>query len=37
MDNQQLTDTMNSITETNFKFPKQTKVYKGKVRDVYTI
>lgn len=28
---------MNSITETNFKFPKQTKVYKGKVRDVYTI
>ncbi len=37
MDNQQLRDTMNSITETNFKFPKQTKVYKGKVRDVYTI
>ncbi len=37
MDNQQLKDTMNSITETNFKFPKQTKVYKGKVRDVYTI
>lgn len=28
---------MNTITETNFKFPKQTNVYKGKVRDVYTI
>ncbi len=28
---------MNAITETNFKFPKQTKAYKGKVRDVYTI
>ncbi|HWY10491.1 MAG TPA: phosphoribosylaminoimidazolesuccinocarboxamide synthase [Bacteroidia bacterium] len=28
---------MNAITETNFKFPKQTKIYKGKVRDVYTI
>jgi len=27
----------NSITETNFKFPNQTKFYKGKVRDVYTI
>lgn len=26
---------MNSITETNFNFPKQTGVYKGKVRDVY--
>jgi phosphoribosylaminoimidazole-succinocarboxamide synthase len=26
-----------TITVTNFKFPKQTKVYKGKVRDVYTI
>ncbi len=32
-----MTVTMNAITETNFKFPKQTKVYKGKVRDVYTI
>ena len=28
---------MNSITSTNFKFPNQTKFYKGKVRDVYTI
>jgi phosphoribosylaminoimidazole-succinocarboxamide synthase len=28
---------MNAITETNFNFPKQTKFYKGKVRDVYTI
>lgn len=28
---------MNAITETNFNFPGQTKVYKGKVRDVYTI
>ena len=27
----------NSITETNFNFPNQTKFYKGKVRDVYTI
>ncbi|HJM16526.1 MAG TPA: phosphoribosylaminoimidazolesuccinocarboxamide synthase, partial [Flavobacteriales bacterium] len=27
----------NSITKTNFKFPNQTKFYKGKVRDVYTI
>lgn len=26
---------MKSITETNFNFPKQTGVYKGKVRDVY--
>ena len=32
-----ITTTMNAITETNFKFPGQTKVYKGKVRDVYTI
>jgi phosphoribosylaminoimidazole-succinocarboxamide synthase len=32
-----ITEKMNPITETNFKFPKQTKVYKGKVRDVYTI
>jgi phosphoribosylaminoimidazole-succinocarboxamide synthase len=29
--------TMNALTETNFKFPKQTAFYKGKVRDVYTI
>ena len=28
---------MNSITRTQFDFPKQTAVYKGKVRDVYTI
>jgi len=27
----------NSIVETNFNFPNQTKVYKGKVRDVYTL
>jgi phosphoribosylaminoimidazole-succinocarboxamide synthase len=27
----------NIIKETNFKFPGQTKFYKGKVRDVYTI
>jgi phosphoribosylaminoimidazole-succinocarboxamide synthase len=27
----------NAITETNFKFPKQTAFYKGKVRDVYSI
>ena len=27
----------NSITKTNFNFPNQTKYYKGKVRDVYTI
>ena len=25
------------ITQTNFNFPNQTKVYHGKVRDVYTI
>lgn len=28
---------MKAIKETQFKFPKQTKFYKGKVRDVYTI
>jgi phosphoribosylaminoimidazole-succinocarboxamide synthase len=27
----------NCIKETNFKFPGQTKFYKGKVRDVYTL
>ena len=27
----------NSIKETNFNLPNQTKFYKGKVRDVYTI
>lgn len=25
------------ITQTNFQFPKQTKFYRGKVRDVYTV
>ena len=28
---------INTIKGTNFKLPGQTKVYKGKVRDVYTI
>ncbi len=28
---------MQAITKTNFKFPGQTKLYEGKVRDVYTI
>lgn len=28
---------MKAIVESNFSFPGQTKVYKGKVRDVYTI
>lgn len=28
---------MNSITATNFNFPKQKSIYKGKVRDVYNI
>ncbi len=28
---------MNTINETNFQFPKQKAVYKGKVREVYTI
>ncbi|HET8827808.1 MAG TPA: phosphoribosylaminoimidazolesuccinocarboxamide synthase [Pelobium sp.] len=28
---------MQAIKETNFKFPRQTGFYKGKVRDVYTI
>jgi phosphoribosylaminoimidazole-succinocarboxamide synthase len=28
---------MNTINETNFKFPDQKSVYKGKVREVYTI
>lgn len=27
----------NTITETNFQFPDQTEVYKGKVRDVYSL
>ncbi len=30
-------ETMQSITETKFAFPKQTGFYKGKIRDVYTI
>ena len=28
---------MKSLTQTAFEFPKQTRVYNGKVRDVYTI
>ena len=28
---------MKALTATNYQFPKQTKVYHGKVRDVYTI
>lgn len=28
---------MNALTQTNYEFPGQTKVYHGKVRDVYTI
>ncbi len=28
---------MNTLTKTDFKFPNQTAVYKGKVRDVYTV
>ena len=28
---------MNTITKTNFKFPKQKSVYRGKVRDVYQL
>ena len=28
---------MNALTKTNFQFPNQTAVYKGKVRDVYSI
>jgi phosphoribosylaminoimidazole-succinocarboxamide synthase len=28
---------MNTIIDTNFQFPNQTNVYKGKVREVYTI
>lgn len=32
-----ITTKMNTITETNFKFPNQKNYYKGKVRDVYTI
>ena len=28
---------MSAISQTNFQFPKQTKFYRGKVRDVYTI
>ena len=31
------TQYMNTINETNFKFPKQQAVYKGKVREVYNI
>ena len=28
---------MEAITSTNFNFPNQTNLYKGKVRDVYTV
>ena len=28
---------MQTLTATNFKFPQQTKVYNGKVRDVYFV
>src|ERR1041384_5214289 len=28
---------MSAVLQTNFQFPKQTKFYRGKVRDVYTI
>ena len=28
---------MSTLLTTNFNFPGQTKVYKGKVRDVYTL
>jgi phosphoribosylaminoimidazole-succinocarboxamide synthase len=33
----QLTITMNTITTTNFNFPNQKSVYRGKVREVYNI
>lgn len=32
-----ITQTMNALTKTNFNLPGQTKFYKGKVRDVYTL
>lgn len=32
-----ITNFMNTITATNFNFPGQKSVYKGKVRDVYTL
>ena len=28
---------MNTITDTNFSFPGQKSIYKGKVREVYTV
>ena len=28
---------MNTINDTNFNFPKQKSIYKGKVREVYNI
>ena len=34
---QQLTKLMNTITTTNFNFPNQKSVYRGKVREVYNI
>lgn len=33
----QAKETMNTIIQSDFNFPGQTKVYKGKVRDVYSI
>ena len=35
--NQNTKQMTNTIKETNFNFPGQTRFYKGKVRDVYTI
>jgi phosphoribosylaminoimidazole-succinocarboxamide synthase len=32
-----MTQSLNAISKTDFNFPHQTKVYHGKVRDVYTI
>lgn len=37
MQKQNQTRTMNTIIQSDFNFPGQTKVYKGKVRDVYSI
>ena len=37
MHQQQLSKTMNTITTTNFNFPNQKSVYRGKVREVYNI
>ncbi|MEZ4981242.1 MAG: phosphoribosylaminoimidazolesuccinocarboxamide synthase [Saprospiraceae bacterium] len=32
-----MADTFESVMETHFDFPGQTKFYRGKVRDVYTV